>query len=177
MSKLTQIERDELKHHVLDSIVRRLTTKETQQYIKEKMNGLDISFSYLLHVRASLKKDSMNQLQAYQKDRISFLDEIFVQPVNELKLMKKTLHYIIQNEEEDTEARIKAINQLQSVNTQMIEYYRQLPQAMGIVATAIAAAAAENTNNNYSTTTTTTIKQKHPDGCNCTECYDPEAKF
>jgi hypothetical protein len=178
MSKLTQIERDELKRHVLDSIVRRLTTKETQEYIKEKMNGLDISFSYLLHIRASLRKDSMNQLQTYQKDRTAFLTEIFVLPVEELKLMKKTLHHIIENEGEDTEIRIKAINQLQSVNVQMLDYYRQLPQVISSIVTT-AAAAAENNNNNINNSSTMIVMQHDPtsNNCKCNRCTDLEARF
>jgi hypothetical protein len=42
MSKLSIAERNELKRHVLDSTIRRLTTKETQEYIRNKRNGSDI---------------------------------------------------------------------------------------------------------------------------------------
>jgi hypothetical protein len=94
MSKLTLVEREELKHHMIDSIVRRLTTKETREYIRSKMDGLDISISHILRMRASLRKDSISQLQAYQKDKVSFLTEIFLSPTDELKLLKKKLHHI-----------------------------------------------------------------------------------
>jgi hypothetical protein len=174
MPKLTKIERDELKGHVLDSIVRRLTTKETQQYIKEKMNALDISFSYLLHVRALLRKEAMSQLLAYQRDRVSFLEEIFTTPVNELKLLKRTLHRIIENEDEDTDQRIKAINQLQAVNDQMLGYYQRLPDVINAVA------RVGNNNNNSTTSIANSgpgsvkylelcknYNPKHPDSCDC----------
>jgi uncharacterized protein (UPF0305 family) len=174
MSKLSIVERNELKHHVLDSIIRRLTTKETQEYIRSKMNGLDISFSHLLHVRASLRKEAMSQLQAYQRDRVSFLEEIFTTPVNELKLLKRTLHRIIENEDEDTDQRIKAINQLQAVNDQMLGYYQRLPDIINAV-------VRVGNNNNSSTTSIAnsgpgSVKYlqwceknnpKHPDSCDC----------
>jgi hypothetical protein len=116
-------------------------------------------------------------LQTYQKDKVVFI-EVFTKPVEELKLMKKTLHHIIENEGEDTEVRIKAINQLQSVNVQMLDYYRQLPQVMGIVTTTTTVQQNTNNNdNNNNSTTTITPSQyiewcknnnpKHPDSCNC----------
>jgi hypothetical protein len=174
MSKLTQLERNELKHHVLDSIIRRLTTKETQEYIRSKMGGLEISFSYLLNVRASLRKEAMSQLRTYQRDRVSFLEEIFTTPVNELKLLKRTLHRIIENEDEDTDQRIKAINQLQAVNDQMVGYYQRLPDIINAVV------RVGNNNNNSTTSIANSgpgsvkylelcknYNPKHPDSCDC----------
>jgi hypothetical protein len=171
MSKLSIVERNELKHHVLDSIIRRLTTKETQEYIRSKMDGLDISFSHLLHVRASLRKEAMSQLQAYQRDRVSFLEEIFTTPVNELKLLKRTLHQIIQDTNEDTDQRIKAINQLQSVNSQMIYYYNQLPNIMNTVNVNVNNNNNRNNNNNSNAIEylewCKNNNPNHPDHCNC----------
>jgi hypothetical protein len=132
MSKLTQIQRQQLKDLVIDAAVRRLTNLEMTDYIQSQMQ-ITISQDYLKHVKSSIRKEAFQQLQVYRADQMSYLTEIFLEPASELKLMKKTLHQIIENEEEDTEARIKAIAQLQNVNSQMIGYYQYLPQVMKAV--------------------------------------------
>jgi hypothetical protein len=126
MAKLKHVQREELKNCVRESIIRRLTTKEIQRYIKQELD-IDLSYDYLLHLRADIKKESEIQMSIYQKDRYAFLDEVFFDRTKELKSMQKSLHEIIDNEE-DNEIRIKAINQLQSITTQLSNYYEQLPQ-------------------------------------------------
>jgi hypothetical protein len=119
--------------------------------------GVKISESYLKYVKSSIRK-------------------VFTKPVEELKLMKKTLHHIIQNEGEDTEVRIKAINQLQSVDSQMLSYHSKLPQIMGIVTTT---AEKENNSNNINDNSTM-IVMKHDaasNDCKCDRCTDLERRF
>ena len=59
----------------------------------------------------------------------------------------------------------------------MLEYYRQLPQVMGIVTTAVTTTAAENNNINDNSTM---IVMKHDAASNdykCENCLDPERRF
>ena len=49
--------------------------------------------------------------------------------------MQKTLHEVIENEG-DSEIKIKAVNQLQSITSQLARYYGQLPQIASFGATA-----------------------------------------
>jgi hypothetical protein len=129
MSKLTQTQKQQLKDLVIDATVRRLTNLEMSDFIQSKMQ-VKISGEYIRHLKYSIRKESFAQLKAYRADQMSYLTEVFLEPVSELKLMKKTLHRIIEDDEEDAEARIKAIAQLQNVNSQMLTYYQYLPQVM-----------------------------------------------
>jgi hypothetical protein len=149
MAKLKHVQREELKNCVRESIIRRLTTKEIQRYIKQELD-IDLSYDYLLHLRADIKKESEIQMSIYQKDRYAFLDEVFFDRTKELKSMQKSLHEIIDNEE-DNEIRIKAINQLQSITTQLSNYYVQLPQIAGVSSnnTTSADTAVSNNSINY----------------------------
>lgn len=170
MSKLTQSQKEHLKRCVTDSTIRRLTTVEMQQYVKEKM-GVDISIDYLWHVKSDIKKDSIGQLQAYQKDKVSFLTEIFLSPTDELKLLKGKLHHIIETEK-NNEIIIKAIDQLQSVNSQLTDYYALLPQVAGVrIDTALSSIiddhnniggySSSNSNNSATQNTATTMENNN----------------
>lgn len=55
MSKLAQDQKEELKQYVIDSTIRHLTTVETQRYIHDKMNGLDITLDYIRHIKSDIK--------------------------------------------------------------------------------------------------------------------------
>jgi transposase-like protein len=46
MSKLNQLQREQLKRIILDSVLQRLTTAETQAHVKDKL-GVEISIDYL----------------------------------------------------------------------------------------------------------------------------------
>jgi hypothetical protein len=151
MSKLSQAQKEQLKQCVIDCSIRRLTAVETQQYIHDKMNGLDITIDYLRHLKSDLKKDSEKELNLYQKDRFAYLNSIFFDRVEELKFMQKTLHEVIENEG-DSETKIKAVNQLQSITSQLARYYGQLPQIASFGATAglfpsLSVVGQENNNN------------------------------
>jgi hypothetical protein len=61
------------------------------------------------------------------KDRYAYLDEVFFDRTEELKSMQKTLHEIIETNE-DAKIKIKAIDQLQSMTSELSNYYGQLPQ-------------------------------------------------
>lgn len=105
---------------------RRLTPLEMQEYVRDKMNGLDISTDYLSHVKADLKRNSERQMNAYHKDHYAFLDEIFFDRTEELKTMQRILHNVISNTE-DEEIKIKAVSELTGITTLLSNYYQQLP--------------------------------------------------
>jgi hypothetical protein len=87
------------------------------------MFGIDISLPYLWSLKADIKKDSEAELNLYQKDRFALLNAIFFDRVEELKYMQKTLHKVIENNQDDGDIQIKAVNQLQSITTQLFNYY------------------------------------------------------
>lgn len=61
MRKFTNIQREQFRHLVLDSIVQRLTTQESLEYVKGKI-GREIGADHFNHVRAGLKRDVKKNL-------------------------------------------------------------------------------------------------------------------
>jgi hypothetical protein len=60
--------------------------------------------------------------------QVCILDEVFFDRTeDQLKSMQKTLHEIIETNE-DAKIKIKAIYQLQSITSELSNYYGQLPQ-------------------------------------------------
>jgi hypothetical protein len=61
MSKWTNEQKQEIKQLVIETIVKRLTAVESQQYISQKLK-IQISLDYLNHLKASLKADMKKEL-------------------------------------------------------------------------------------------------------------------
>lgn len=144
MSKLTQVQKEQLKRCIMDCTIRRLSTIETQKYISDRMQ-VEISTDYIRHAKMDIKKDSEKQMNAYRKEKFAFLDEIFFTRVEELKLLQKTLHEIIETEE-DNEIRIKAANELTGITTLLSNYYEQLPGMSQLGVEAFSSSSLENNN-------------------------------
>jgi hypothetical protein len=142
---------------------------------------IEISTEYLRHLKSDLKKESEKQLNLYHKDRFAYMNEVFFDRTKELKSMQKTLHEIIDTNEDDPEIQIKAIVQLQSVTSELTNYYVQLPQL-----STIAVNSFDSIPNNAATTTVTSgsgsrqnnnaieylewcknNNPNHPDNCDC----------
>lgn len=57
MSKLTFAQRENLKKAVITASIHRLTTSETQDFVREKL-GLEMSYDYIGHLKASVRNNS-----------------------------------------------------------------------------------------------------------------------
>jgi transposase len=66
LSKLTKHQRQELKSLVANATIRRLTSKETADYVLKQL-GILIHKDYVRHVRMQLKQDYANELQSLQR--------------------------------------------------------------------------------------------------------------
>jgi hypothetical protein len=126
VSKLTQVQKQQLKDLVLDATVRRLTNLEMTEYVQNKM-GITISQDYLAHVKTSIKKDRKQTFEELRKDRYLFINSIFFDRVEELRYMQKVLHQVIETNEDDGDIQIKAVVQLQSITNQLSQYHIALP--------------------------------------------------
>jgi hypothetical protein len=62
MVHLTYAQRDSLKNVITIANIRRLSTAETVDFMKEKL-GFDMSFGHIAHVKAELKKDSKKKFE------------------------------------------------------------------------------------------------------------------
>jgi hypothetical protein len=77
MSKWTNEQKQEIKQLTIETIVKRLTAVESQQYISQKLK-IQISLDYLNHLKASLKTDMKKELLSIQKDKYLFVESTFV---------------------------------------------------------------------------------------------------
>jgi hypothetical protein len=77
MSKWTNEQKQEIKQLTIETIVKRLTAVESQQYISQKLK-IQISLDYLNHLKASLKTDMKKELLSLQKDKYLFVESTFV---------------------------------------------------------------------------------------------------
>jgi hypothetical protein len=87
LSKLTQAQKEQLKICIINANVKRLSTVETQQYIKEKI-GVDIGVDYIWHLRGDIKRDVKKTFEELRKDRYLYLNSIFFDRVDELRYMQ-----------------------------------------------------------------------------------------
>jgi hypothetical protein len=98
MSKLTKHQRQELKALVVNATIRRLTSKETSDFIYEQL-GVSITEDYVRRLRMDLKHDGANELQSLQKDRDYYLKSIFWDRLSQLEYQQKVLHSVIDKNE------------------------------------------------------------------------------
>jgi hypothetical protein len=90
MRKFTDAQREEFKRLVLDCILQRLSTAESLDYINPKLKskyGIEIEEDYFKHVKADLRRDSQNELEHLRKNRLSYMNQLFIERKDELKVM------------------------------------------------------------------------------------------
>jgi hypothetical protein len=127
MSKLNQLQREQLKRIVLDSILQRLTAAETQAYVKDKL-GVEIGIDHLRHVKMELRQDSKKELGHLRKDRFSYMNHLFFERAEELKAMQRKLWEIIKdNQEDNPDIAIRSINELHKLSNSLSSMYEMLP--------------------------------------------------
>ncbi len=127
MSKLTILQKQQLKDLVIDATVRRLTNLEMANYIQDKMQ-ITISQDYLKHMKSSIRKDTKQTFTNLRKDIDLYINSIFFDRVEELRYMQKILHEVIETNADNGEIQIKAVAQLQSITNQLENYYMALPK-------------------------------------------------
>jgi transposase-like protein len=88
MSKLNQLQREQLKRIILDSVLQRLTTAEAQAHVKDKL-GVEITIDYLNHVKMELRQYSQKELNHLRKNRLSYMNHLFFERIDEVKNMQR----------------------------------------------------------------------------------------
>jgi hypothetical protein len=127
MSKLTQIQKEQLKCIILDSTLQRLTTAETQAHVKDKL-GVEITIDYLNHVKMELRQDSQKELDHLRKNRFSYMNHLFFERVDEVKKMQRKLWQIItDNEADKPDVAIRSISELHKLSNSLCQMYEMLP--------------------------------------------------
>ena len=127
MSKLNQLQREQLKRIILDSVLQRLTTAEAQAHVKDKL-GVEITIDYLNHVKMELRQDSQKELSHLRKNRLSYMNHLFFERIDEVKNMQRKLWEIItDNQEEKPDTAIRCISELHKLSQSLCQMYEMLP--------------------------------------------------
>jgi hypothetical protein len=127
MSKLNQLQREQLKRIILDSVLQRLTTAEARAHVKDKL-GVEISIDYLNHVKMELRQDSQKELSHLRKNRLSYMNHLFFERIDEVKNMQRKLWEIItSNQEEKPDVAIRSISELHKLSQSLCQMYEMLP--------------------------------------------------
>jgi hypothetical protein len=131
MSKWTNEQKQEIKQLVIETIVKRLTAVESQQYISQKLK-IQISLDYLNHLKASLKTDMKKDLLSLQKDKYLFVESTFVDRKHELEALQKMLHNIVANNADKPDVQVNAIARLHEISVSLGGLYDILPIIGGV---------------------------------------------
>jgi hypothetical protein len=187
MSKLSEAQKEQLKRCVIDCTVRRLTLIDTQQYVKQKMH-IEISIEYIRHLRSSLKHDLEDQLKTYAIDRTAYIDEMVFKRIAELEDNQTILRNIIDNNQDNPEAQIKAVAELNETSILISQLFEMLPSITSLSVDAFQQTIQTGKNDNSSITITSgsgsrqgrnnsnavdyiewckNNNPKHPDSCDC----------
>ena len=143
---LTYAQRESLKKAVLTASINRLTISETKDFVKDKL-GFDMSLDYLWRLKASLRKESEKQLNAYRKDKFAYIDEAFTKRLREFEDNQTILRTIIYSNEDNPEAQIKAVAQLNETSILIHNLFSELPNLVnGLGADAFSCSSPSNNN-------------------------------
>jgi hypothetical protein len=146
MSKLKQQQREQLKRIILDSILQRLTTAETQTHVKDKL-GVEISIDYLNHVKMELRQDSQKELNHLRNNRLSYMNHLFFERIDEVKNMQRKLWEIItSNQEEKPDVAIRSISELHKLSQSLCQMYEMLPLLGNLPSNAFTGLVDDNNN-------------------------------
>src|SRR5436190_22957194 len=100
MTHLSFAQRESLKKAVITAGIHRLTISETCDMIRDKL-GLEMSYDYIAHIKAALKKESEKQIDLYKKDKFAFIEGAFSKRLAELEDNQTILRNIIANNAAD----------------------------------------------------------------------------
>jgi hypothetical protein len=130
--KFTDSQRDAFKRLVLDTILQRLTTEESLEYINTKLKtrygDIEIGSDWYRHVKADLRRDSQKELEHLRKNRMSYMNQLFIERADELKAMQRKLwEIIIDNQEEKPDVAVRSITELHKLSQSLSQMYEMLP--------------------------------------------------
>jgi hypothetical protein len=122
--KLRQAEREKLKQLVTDSILNRLTTEETLDYIER---SLKVRFTprYIQIVKKWLREDMRIEFSQLRADKYAYIHE-YQNRINELKDLQR-YGRITLGQTHDEHVRIKCITELHSLSLSLANLYDLLP--------------------------------------------------
>jgi hypothetical protein len=129
--KFNDSQKEVFKRLVLDCILQRLTTEESLDYINTKLKAkydIEIGRDYVKHIKMELRQDSQKELNHLRKNRLSYMNHLFFERIDEVKNMQRKLWEIItSNQEEKPDVAIRCISELHKLSQSLCQMYEMLP--------------------------------------------------
>jgi hypothetical protein len=153
--KFNNDQKDLFKRLVLDTILQRLTIDESLDYINTKLKAkydIEIGPDYVKRIKTELKHDSQKELNHLRKNRLSYMNHLFFERIDEVKNMQRKLWEIItDNQEENPDVVIRSISELHKLSQSLCQMYEMLPLLGNLPAnafTGIVGGGEQDENNN-----------------------------
>jgi hypothetical protein len=77
MSKLTIPQRKELKDLCKETLIRKLSQKESHAFVNSKLDGFNISYDYVQKVRNEISKNAKEELLHLERDQYALIQSLF----------------------------------------------------------------------------------------------------
>ena len=127
MTQLKKRQREQLSQLVLDATLRRLSTSEALQYIREKLK-VTITDRYYYVVKANIIDSAGNQLKYLQKNRNAFLSNFFERIHENYRYQRELWEmYYEAKAEKDKRFQLDCIDKLREVSVELQRLYDLLP--------------------------------------------------
>jgi hypothetical protein len=110
MSKFTNLEKEAVKSTVAILTIKRIPDKEIIKAIAEQTNKT-VTVRHLTRIKQQIKQDSSKWYSQLRQGEHDFIHE-FCQRINEVLLMQKKLHQIIDSNENNPSIQLDAISEL-----------------------------------------------------------------
>jgi hypothetical protein len=129
--KFTDLQKEVFKRLVLDTILQRLDIDESLDYINTKLKAkydIEICPDYVKRIKTELKQDSQKELNHLRKNRLSYMNHLFFERIDEVKNMQRKLwEVIIDNQEDKPDVVIRSISELHKLSQSLSQMYEMLP--------------------------------------------------
>ena len=114
-------QRERIKDDVVQSIIKRYTIEETQQYIRVK-HGRDLLPHDYNRIRGELKRDLGTNLRHLKRDRYAYRREYFKR-IDEIRLIQRNLWKLIDNNEIRPELQMDSLSELNQTTVTLANLY------------------------------------------------------
>jgi hypothetical protein len=116
---------ERIRQHVLDCSIRRFTTQETAEYLKQK--GLPVDVRTVKRYRARIRESAQNWIAKLAKSKRADYIAEYKERIDEVQLYKRELLKLLDDETVDAHTKVEAIGKLLDCTGQQIQLYDCMP--------------------------------------------------
>lgn len=114
-----------IRQYVLDCSIKRMTSQETAEYLKQK--GLPVDGRTVKRYRARIKESAQNWVAKLAKSKRAAYIALYKETIDEVQLYKQELWKIMDDGKVDAHTKIEAIGKLLNCTGQLVQLYDCIP--------------------------------------------------